>query len=165
MELAALCSKQAKAEEEIKEAVEKSKDAQFEETETHYLQQAEQIKVIVFKRGYDVALGDAGILLSLHHWLKPKLVLRLVKLFYLLTWRRLQVVCWLPSKSFCPSCGHSSRSFFFLYKECCRPTFWWKEILLPFTYFLIPYFPILTTTVGFFQTPFLPTLKSSCLSC
>ena len=33
------------------EAVEKSKDAQFEETKAHYMQQVEQIKVVVFKRG------------------------------------------------------------------------------------------------------------------
>lgn len=41
MELEALCSRQAKAEEEIREAIEKSKDAQFEKAEAMYLQQVE----------------------------------------------------------------------------------------------------------------------------
>lgn len=41
MELEVLSSRQAKAEEEIREAIEKSKDAQFKETEALYLQLVE----------------------------------------------------------------------------------------------------------------------------
>ncbi|KAJ8644382.1 hypothetical protein MRB53_006130 [Persea americana] len=33
----------------------------FEEVEAVYLEQVEQIKVLAFKRGYDVDLSDAGV--------------------------------------------------------------------------------------------------------
>ncbi|XXG54536.1 hypothetical protein AAC387_Pa03g2387 [Persea americana] len=68
MELEALRSRQVEIEEEIREAIEKSKDAQFEETVAHYMQQVKQIKVVVFKRDYDVALADAGVLENSPLW-------------------------------------------------------------------------------------------------
>lgn len=46
---------------EMQEAVEQSKDAAFEEVEAVYLDQVERMKTIVFKRGYDVGLSDAGV--------------------------------------------------------------------------------------------------------
>eukprot|EP00268_Persea_americana_P004113 TRINITY_DN11299_c0_g1_i2.p1 TRINITY_DN11299_c0_g1~~TRINITY_DN11299_c0_g1_i2.p1 ORF type:complete len:333 (-),score=69.13 TRINITY_DN11299_c0_g1_i2:42-1040(-) len=70
MEVEALRFRQAEVEDEMRKAMERSKDAQFEEVEALYLQQFEQIKLLVFKRGYDVGLEDAGVPEDSHLWAK-----------------------------------------------------------------------------------------------
>lgn len=57
MELEALRGKLA----EMQVSMEESKDAAFEEVEAMYLGQVEQMKALVFKRGYDVGLSDAKV--------------------------------------------------------------------------------------------------------
>lgn len=42
-------------------AIDMAKDATFEEVEAVCLEQVEQVKASVFKRGYDVGLSDAGV--------------------------------------------------------------------------------------------------------
>ena len=61
IELEALRFKLAEMEMEMRDAMEKSKDAVFEEVEAIYREQVEQIKALVFNRGYDMGLGDAGV--------------------------------------------------------------------------------------------------------
>ena len=60
MELGVLHSKLVKEAAEM-QVIETSKDAAFEEVEVVYLEQVEQMNVLVFKRGYDVGLGDAAV--------------------------------------------------------------------------------------------------------
>lgn len=60
-ELEALRSKLAIMGVEMRDVTEKSKVVAFEEVEAIYLEQVEQIKALVFKRGYDVRLGDDGV--------------------------------------------------------------------------------------------------------
>lgn len=58
MKLEVLRSKVAEKEVEMRDVVEKLKDAVFEEVEVIYL---EQVKTPVFKQSYDVGLGVAGV--------------------------------------------------------------------------------------------------------
>lgn len=79
---------------------------QFEETEAMYLQQVKQIKSPIFKRGYDVALGDVEIPEDSPLWARyadlfehapfapplanPILIFRLMMVFRLLAWARMR---------------------------------------------------------------------------